>query len=209
MATPLSSAKASCRRRSNLSQLPGYTVGGTVHVVINNQIGFTTPPEQSRSTIYATDIAKMLQIPIFHVNGEQPEAVAQVISLALDFRATFRRDVVIDMYCYRRWGHNESDEPASRSRCCTSGSRTTSRSATPTWSISGAERSDAIRGRQIAAQRARTWSMPCRWLAARISCRGPKFWATCGRAITAVPSGWTTTWRPALPQSQLTSMLNG
>jgi 2-oxoglutarate dehydrogenase E1 component len=96
----------------NLSQLPGYSVGGTVHVVINNQIGFTTPPEQSRSTTYATDIAKMLQIPIFHVNGEQPEAVAQVIGLALDFRATYHRDVVIDMYCYRRWGHNEGDEPA-------------------------------------------------------------------------------------------------
>ena len=96
----------------NLSQLPGYAVGGTVHVVINNQIGFTTPPEQGRSTVYATDMAKMLQIPIFHVNGEQPEAVAQVIDLALDFRATFHRDVVIDMYCYRRWGHNEGDEPA-------------------------------------------------------------------------------------------------
>ena len=96
----------------NLSQLPGYSVGGTVHVVINNQIGFTTPPEQTRSTVYATDVAKMLQIPIFHVNGEQPEAVAQVISLAMDFRATFHRDVVIDMYCYRRWGHNEGDEPA-------------------------------------------------------------------------------------------------
>jgi 2-oxoglutarate dehydrogenase E1 component len=96
----------------NLSQLPGYSVGGTVHVVINNQIGFTTPPEQARSTTYATDIAKMLQVPIFHVNGERPEAVAQVISLALDFRAAFQRDVVIDMYCYRRWGHNEGDEPA-------------------------------------------------------------------------------------------------
>lgn len=96
----------------NLSQLPGYTVGGTLHVVINNQIGFTTPPEEGRSTTYATDIAKMLQIPIFHVNGEQPEAVAQVIDLALDFRAEFHRDVVIDMYCYRRWGHNEGDEPA-------------------------------------------------------------------------------------------------
>lgn len=96
----------------NLSQLPGFSVGGTVHVVINNQIGFTTPPEQSRSTTYATDIAKMLQIPIFHVNGEQPEAVAQVIDLALEFRAAFHRDVVIDMYCYRRWGHNEGDEPA-------------------------------------------------------------------------------------------------
>ena len=80
--------------------------------MINNQIGFTTPPEQSRSTVYATDIAKMLQIPIFHVNGRQPEAVAQVINLAMDFRAAFHRDVVIDVYCYRRWGHNEGDEPA-------------------------------------------------------------------------------------------------
>jgi len=96
----------------NLSQLPGYAVGGTLHVVINNQIGFTTPPEQSRSTTYATDIAKMLQVPIFHVNGERPEAVAQVISLALEFRARYHRDVVVDMYCYRRWGHNEGDEPA-------------------------------------------------------------------------------------------------
>ncbi|HUP25130.1 MAG TPA: 2-oxoglutarate dehydrogenase E1 component [Thermoanaerobaculia bacterium] len=96
----------------NLSELPGYTVGGTLHVVVNNQIGFTTSPYQGRSNTYATDIAKMLQIPIFHVNGEDPEAVAQVVDVAMDFRERFRRDVVIDMYCYRRRGHNEGDEPA-------------------------------------------------------------------------------------------------
>ena len=95
----------------NLSQLPGYTTGGTLHVIINNQVGFTTEPHEARSTTYATDVAKMLQIPIFHVNGEDPEAVAQVVNLAMDFRREFRRDVVIDMYAYRRWGHNEGDEP--------------------------------------------------------------------------------------------------
>ena len=95
----------------NLSELLGYHVGGTVHVVVNNQIGFTTSPEQSRSTTYCTDVAKMLQIPIFHVNGEDPEAVAQVVNMALDFRARFQRDVVIDMYGYRKLGHNETDEP--------------------------------------------------------------------------------------------------
>ena len=96
----------------NLSQLPDYAVGGTIHIIINNQIGFTTPPHEGRSCAYATDVAKMLQIPIFHVNGEDPEAVAQVVDMALDFRAAFRRDVVIDMYSFRRWGHNEGDEPA-------------------------------------------------------------------------------------------------
>ena len=96
----------------NLSQLPGYTVGGTLHVVVNNQIGFTTSPGEARSSTYATDVAKMLQIPIFHVNGEDPEAVAQVVRLAMDFRHEFSRDVVIDMYGYRRLGHNEGDEPA-------------------------------------------------------------------------------------------------
>ena len=96
----------------NLSQLPGFAVGGTLHVIVNNQIGFTTGPDEGRSTRYASDVAKMLQIPIFHVNGEDPEAVAQVVQLAMDFRQTFNRDVVIDMYGYRRLGHNESDEPA-------------------------------------------------------------------------------------------------
>ncbi|HOF38481.1 MAG TPA: 2-oxoglutarate dehydrogenase E1 component [Candidatus Hydrogenedentes bacterium] len=96
----------------NLSQLEGYRIGGTIHVVVNNQIGFTTVPSEGRSSVYATDVAKMLQIPIFHVNGEDPEAVAQVIDLAMEFRRKFQRDVVIDMYCYRRHGHNETDEPA-------------------------------------------------------------------------------------------------
>ncbi|MEM6732659.1 MAG: 2-oxoglutarate dehydrogenase E1 component, partial [Myxococcota bacterium] len=96
----------------NLSELAGYRTGGTLHVIINNQVGFTTEPHQGRSTTYATDVAKMLQIPIFHVNGEDPEAVAQVVSLAMDFRKEFRRDVVIDLYAYRRWGHNEGDDPS-------------------------------------------------------------------------------------------------
>ena len=96
----------------NLSQLPAYTIGGALHVVVNNQIGFTTPPESSRSNTYCTDVAKMLQAPIFHVNGEYPEAVAQVVNVALDFRQRYQRDVVIDLYCYRRRGHNEGDEPA-------------------------------------------------------------------------------------------------
>lgn len=95
----------------NLSELPGYRTGGTLHIVLNNQIGFTTEPEESRSCTYASDIAKMLQIPIFHVNGEDPEAVAQVVNLAMDFRNEFEKDVVIDMYAYRRLGHNEGDEP--------------------------------------------------------------------------------------------------
>ena len=95
----------------NLSQLPSYGTGGTLHVVVNNQIGFTTLPDQGRSWTYASDAAKALQIPIFHVNGEDPEGVAQVVRLALDFRQRWHRDVFIDMYCYRLRGHNEGDEP--------------------------------------------------------------------------------------------------
>lgn len=96
----------------NLSGLPAYETGGSLHVIINNQIGFTTSPPETRTSHYATDVAKMLQSPIFHVNGEDPEAVAQVVRLAMDFRRTFKRDVVIDMYCFRRRGHNEGDEPS-------------------------------------------------------------------------------------------------
>lgn len=96
----------------NFSRLPAYTTGGTLHIIVNNQIGFTTSPSEARSSRYASDVAKMLQSPIFHVNGEEPEAIAHVVNLALDFRQQYHRDVVIDVYCYRRRGHNESDEPS-------------------------------------------------------------------------------------------------
>ncbi|HEX8789952.1 MAG TPA: 2-oxoglutarate dehydrogenase E1 component [Polyangiaceae bacterium] len=95
----------------NLSQLEGYTTGGTIHLVVNNQIGFTTIPADSRSSRYCTDIARMLRIPVFHVNGEDPEAAIQVTRLATEFRQRFKQDVVIDMFCYRKYGHNEGDEP--------------------------------------------------------------------------------------------------
>src|SRR5438093_1291345 len=95
----------------NMSQLAGYSTGGTVHVVVNNQIGFTTLPEDARSSMYATDIAKMIEVPILHVNGEDPIALKFVSEMALDFRQEFGRDVVIDMYCYRKYGHQELDDP--------------------------------------------------------------------------------------------------
>ena len=159
----------------NLAQLEGYTTGGTIHLVVNNQIGFTTLPSDSRSTRYCTDIARMLRVPVFHVNGEDPEAVIQVTRLAVEYRQRFKQDVVIDMYCYRKYGHNEGDEPrftqplmyslidkkparARRLRRSASSRRATSRAKRPTPSRRSAAPRSRRRSRRPA--RATTTTMP-------------------------------------------------
>jgi len=96
----------------NLAGLKGYRTGGTIHIIINNQIGFTTSPEAGRSTIYSTDVARMTQLPIFHINGDDPEAAYRVLQIALDYRQKFNKDVVLDLVGFRRLGHNETDEPS-------------------------------------------------------------------------------------------------
>lgn len=95
----------------NMAYVPHFEIGGSIHLIVNNQVGFTTPGDRGRSTDYSSDLAKMIQAPVFHVNGDDPEMVALVTKLAFDYQRHFRKDVFIDMNCFRRWGHNELDDP--------------------------------------------------------------------------------------------------
>lgn len=95
----------------NMAYVPHFEIGGSIHLIVNNQVGFTTPGDRGRSTDYSSDLAKTIQAPVFHVNGDDPEMVALVTKLAFDYQRQFRKDVFIDMNCFRRWGHNELDDP--------------------------------------------------------------------------------------------------
>lgn len=95
----------------NMAYTPHFDIGGTIHLIVNNQLGFTTPPERGRSTDYSTDLAKTIQSPVFHVNGDDPEMVISITELAFKYQRKFHKDVFIDMNCFRRWGHNELDDP--------------------------------------------------------------------------------------------------
>lgn len=96
----------------NMAYVPHFEIGGTIHMIVNNQVGFTTPAERGRSTDYATDLAKTIQAPVFHVNGDNPEMLALVTQLAFEYQRQFRKDIFIDLNCFRRWGHNEVDDPS-------------------------------------------------------------------------------------------------
>ena len=174
----------------NLAGLEGYSTGGTIHLVINNQIGFTTIPSDSRSTRYCTDIARMLRVPVFHVNGEDPQAVIQVTRLAMEFRQRFKQDVVIDMYCYRKYGHNEGDEPRFTQPLMYAliDKKPTVREVYVARLVAAGQvsRRGGRRHRAGAARDARAGAR--RGAQGRLPSRSPRRWAASGRRTWAVPT---------------------